>query len=400
MKRGFTLIELLAVIVILAILALIATPIVLSIIDDSKESSTIRSAEGYLRAVEYEIAQAYVTANRITEGVFNVLSGGNICIDGYSNNECTGNILEIEYNNEGPVSGSITLEEAKITHYTLTYPSGITVVDGKVGDQKEVITELEPGLYDENDNLIMSWEELTTTQFEFDIDVDGQTEKIVSPLLKIESNGILYSVSSLASPSTEYLTGKLVIDNSVTSIGDNAFDGHTGLTNVIIPDSVISIYDGAFGMCSNLTSITIPDSVTSIGIGAFSNTGVTNINIPDSVTNISSYAFSGCSSLTNLTIGSGIEEIGEQAFSDCSNLSSVRIESGVVGYDAFSGCTVLSSIVIGNSVTMISSHAFNEIPLSVIYYKGTEEQWNSVTLEEDWDIGTPEDKQIIYNYKG
>ena len=134
MRKGFTLIELLAVIVILAIIALIATPIVLSIIDDSKESSTIRSAEGYLRAVEYEIAQAYVTANRITEGTFNVLPGGDICIDGYENNECTGNILEIEYNNEGPVSGSITLEEAKITHYTLTYPSGITVVDGKVGD--------------------------------------------------------------------------------------------------------------------------------------------------------------------------------------------------------------------------------------------------------------------------
>ena len=141
MKKGFTLIELLAVIVILAIIALIATPIVLSIIDDSKESSTIRSAEGYLRAVEYEIAQAYVTPNRITEGVFNVLSGGNICIDGYENNECTGSVLEIEYNNEGPISGSITLEEAKITHYTLTYPSGITVVDGKVGDEIEQIPE-------------------------------------------------------------------------------------------------------------------------------------------------------------------------------------------------------------------------------------------------------------------
>ena len=48
MKKGFTLIELLAVIVILAIIALIATPIVLSIINDSKESASLRRAEMYL----------------------------------------------------------------------------------------------------------------------------------------------------------------------------------------------------------------------------------------------------------------------------------------------------------------------------------------------------------------
>ena len=45
MKNGFTLIELLAVIVILAIITLIAVPIVLNIINDSKESSLLRSAE-------------------------------------------------------------------------------------------------------------------------------------------------------------------------------------------------------------------------------------------------------------------------------------------------------------------------------------------------------------------
>ena len=44
-EKGFTLIELLAVIVILAIMALIATPIVLGIIDDTKKSAELRSAE-------------------------------------------------------------------------------------------------------------------------------------------------------------------------------------------------------------------------------------------------------------------------------------------------------------------------------------------------------------------
>ena len=177
MKKGFTFIELLAVIVILAIIALIATPIVLSIIDDSKESSTIRSAEGYLRAVEYEIAQAYVTPNRITEGNFNVLTGGNICIDGYENNECTGSVLEIEYNNEGPLSGTITLEEAKITHYTLTYPSGITVVDGKVGDEIEDVVKVCSLTLDENGNGIADTGDMITCSTEsfHVIENDGTT---------------------------------------------------------------------------------------------------------------------------------------------------------------------------------------------------------------------------------
>lgn len=57
-KKGFTLIELLAVIVILAIIALIATPIILGIINDAKSSAKKRSAELIYSGVEY----AYVSA--------------------------------------------------------------------------------------------------------------------------------------------------------------------------------------------------------------------------------------------------------------------------------------------------------------------------------------------------
>lgn len=54
MKKGFTLIELLAVIVILAIIALIATPIILGIINDARDSARERTAE--LVAKEVELA--------------------------------------------------------------------------------------------------------------------------------------------------------------------------------------------------------------------------------------------------------------------------------------------------------------------------------------------------------
>ncbi len=51
-KKGFTLIELLAVIVILAIIALIATPMIMGVIDDAKKGAAEASANGYIEAVE------------------------------------------------------------------------------------------------------------------------------------------------------------------------------------------------------------------------------------------------------------------------------------------------------------------------------------------------------------
>ena len=57
-KKGFTLVELLAVIVILAVIALIATPQVLGMIEQAKESSAVDSAYGYIEALEKQNAMA------------------------------------------------------------------------------------------------------------------------------------------------------------------------------------------------------------------------------------------------------------------------------------------------------------------------------------------------------
>ncbi len=62
---------------------------------------------------------------------------------------------------------------------------------------------------------------------------------------------------------------KVVIGDGITTIGDYAFIGCTGLTSVEIPNSVTSIGKAAIGNCTGLTSITIPSSVTNIGFSAF-----------------------------------------------------------------------------------------------------------------------------------
>ena len=111
MKQGFTLIELLAVIVILAVIALIATPIILNIIEDARKQSAKSSAELYVDGLIKQIA----SKNMINE--FNpsscTISNGNVTCDG----------IELGYQANGkiPTSGTITLNNGKIDSYLLTF---------------------------------------------------------------------------------------------------------------------------------------------------------------------------------------------------------------------------------------------------------------------------------------
>ena len=169
---------------------------------------------------------------------------------------------------------------------------------------------------------------------------------------------------------------RILIPDSVTTIGAEAFYGCTSLAIIMIPDSVTNIGGYAFNGCSGLTSITgsatnviavarqaKPTSfVVNITSGniidnyAFSEcTGLTSIAIPDSVTSIGYSAFFGCKELTSVTIGKGITNIGDYAFYNCIGLKDVTFSDSVtsIGKNAFYNCQKLTSVTIPDSVTNI-----------------------------------------------
>ncbi len=153
----------------------------------------------------------------------------------------------------------------------------------------------------------------------------------------------------------------VIIPNSVTSIGPEAFYGCSSLSSVTISNSVASIGSNAFEGCSSLTSVTIPNSVTSLGIGAFYDcSSLTSVTIPNSVTSIGANTFNGCSSLISVTIPNSVTFIGSRAFSGCSSLTSVTIPNSVtkIAMYAFYGCSSLAKVNIPNSITSIEYGTF------------------------------------------
>ena len=129
-------------------------------------------------------------------------------------------------------------------------------------------------------------------------------------------NGILYDKKKkvlIQCPRAK--SGEIKIPESVTNIGEEAFEYCQNITSIIIPESVTNIGRVAFKSCENLTSVIIPQGVTQIEESTFSGcSSLSNVTIPKGVTSISNSAFYSCTSLKNITIPETVTSIDQGAF--------------------------------------------------------------------------------------
>ena len=213
-KNAFTLIELLAVIVVLAIIALIATPIVMNTIKNAKKGAAERSADNYIDAVETTVATKRLD-NVILEGEYIIQPDGSLCpLSGCGENDKDKVIIEMEGNK--PSGGTITINNGQVTTSS------------------------------------------TMTIGEYDVSYDETTKKYTAT--KLETYSIKYNLTNVSGDNNN--------GSSITTKGVKVLK-FTANSGYVLPDSVTvvgatSVWDKTTGTLT-LSKVTGDVTVTIIG---------------------------------------------------------------------------------------------------------------------------------------
>ena len=178
---------------------------------------------------------------------------------------------------------------------------------------------------------------------------------------------------------------------------------HGTASHVSIPETVKVIGKETFYNCRQLSTVFIPNTVTSIGERAFGNLYIKEIILPDSVTSLDEAAFRTCAAAEELRLPKNITSIPVEGFGGCLKLKEVIVPDGVtiLPSAAFSNCRSLPSITLPASITDIESMAFANCDVfKVIYFKGTQQQWDVCIPSGLTAIGSGLKYQWYFKKKG
>ncbi|MCH5161533.1 MAG: leucine-rich repeat domain-containing protein [Clostridiales bacterium] len=216
----------------------------------------------------------------------------------------------------------------------------------------------------------------------------------------ISFSDVLLSTADLYADGS-LVEGELIVPDGVTAINSNAFYGYDKITSVTVPDGVTLIGSGAFFNCTAIAGVVLGSDVATIGSSAFYGcTALESVTLGDGVTSIGSSAFNGCTALKSVTLGGNITSIGSSAFNKCNGLRTVDYLGDVEGWlsisygdstsnpmnnainltfegqklrgelvipdtiktipaYAFKNCTEVTSVKMGSGVTSIGQDAFS-----------------------------------------
>lgn len=181
---------------------------------------------------------------------------------------------------------------------------------------------------------------------------------------------------------------KLVIPETVTTLGYRMCYGCTNLKEVNLPDNISVIPDYAFEKCTLLEKINIPQSLVQIRNDAFAESGIKEFIAPDSFKEIWGYAFKDCKNLEKVDLNK-TTSIGDMSFENCTKLSSIVLPNTLVelGTYVFSGCTLLNNIKMPSNPIEIT----NTFIYGSGYYNDAKNWENGILYVDNYLITTNND---------
>ena len=225
-----------------------------------------------------------------------------------------------------------------------------------------------------------------------------------------DTNPLYYAHHLYSDENTEIT--KLVIPDDVTSIGNYAFSGCSGLTSVTIPNSVTSIGDYAFYDCSGLEKVIVPNfdikKWCSIDFGdganplqyahhlySDENTEITELVIPDDMTSISQYAFYGWN--TYVVIPETINPYGAFSRSSNSLMKYAIYKSKTPPVDKYKQFNPIAYMIFVPEESVLEYKTMQEDYMATVYpwVNADVEFYTKVTVDEYEKVMACKDKKTI-----
>ena len=173
----------------------------------------------------------------------------------------------------------------------------------------------------------------------------------------------------------------IVVEEGITSIGEDVFNYYTLVTSVSLPSTLETIDAKAFYNCRKLSSLSFGDEPI--------------------VTSLGDESFALCRALTSFTLPASVTSIGAQAFATCDAMESFKVESGSaltsVGDGAFDSCSVLKSLNLRTATKLktVGKGVLNGVPAATPTVKKLSVKKGG-KLTVSWSTAPGATKYVVY----